>query len=188
MLLSFGAINVFGGILWQRSGKSLWQRNGKSKISPEWISQGLDRLAQQVEGALVSHRTTLEKQLAGAWRFYRIARWNNCPQRARKRIERGKKCAEISKSRWRDLGRSRRNAEVVEGSDQGWKKARNLPNREVGREGEEAQIQGLAPGSVWNVDVKGMLLAAKQQHPNGFRDLILVDGCRWGFSPIGSFG
>jgi hypothetical protein len=46
----------------------------------------------------------------------------------------------------------------------------------------------LAPGSVWNVDVSGMLLPAKQQHPNGFRDLILVDLCRWGFSPIGSFG
>jgi hypothetical protein len=38
MLLAFDAINLFGGILWQRSGESLWQRSEESKISPEWTS------------------------------------------------------------------------------------------------------------------------------------------------------
>ena len=37
MLLSFDAINLFGGILWQRSG--ICAKKRKKQISPEWISK-----------------------------------------------------------------------------------------------------------------------------------------------------
>jgi hypothetical protein len=76
--------------------------------------QALIDLRHRVEEALVSQRAKLERQLEALGSSIASLGGKNGARRARERNEGKEGCAEISQSRWRDMGRTRRNAEMVE--------------------------------------------------------------------------